>query len=237
MENPENQNNYNQGYENSSRPDNGQGDNNNNYNDNNNQGGYDNRQQGYYEPRYDDRRDYYNDQRRYDDRPYYDNGPRYDDRPYYNDRPRYDDRPYYDNRPRYDDRQDYGYGYGPNGYNQNPYDSGNYERGNYREEEVQENQKKKGVLGGLFNKSKKQKRERVDDGTINGNGDLFRYVFDINKAKQYIDRNKSNLSEKEREEIKKREMANLKRKWPAVAGIVIAALLIGVLLFFVILRQ
>ena len=38
-------------------------------------------------------------------------------------------------------------------------------------------------------------------------------------------------------EIKKREMANLKRKWPAVAGIVIAALLIGLLLFFVVLRQ
>ena len=225
MENPENENNY-QGYDNQVRPDerqdynnnNGSNNNYNNYDRNfqggfNNQRGYDNRQQGYYDPRYDDRRDYYNDQRRYDDRPYY------------------------DNRPRYDDGQGYGYGdgYGTNGYNQNPYDSRDFERGDYRDE-YQDNQKKKGVLGGLFSKSKKQKRERVDDGTINGNGDLFRYVFDINKAKQYFDRNKSNLSEKEKEEIKKREMANLKRKWPAVAGIVIVALLVGVILFFVVLR-
>ena len=228
MENPENNNNYNQdqGYNDQGRHDNGQ--------DYNNQGGYDNRQR-YNEPRYDDRRDYYNDQRRYDDRPYYDNGqgPRYDDRAYYDNRPpRYDDRPYYDNPPRD------GYGYGPNRYNnQNPYDSDYYERGDYREEEEPDDKKKKGVLNGLFGKSKKQKKERVDDGTINGNGDLFRYVFDINKAKQYINQNKNNLSEKEKEEIKKREMANLKRKWPAVAGIVIAALLIGLLLFFVVLRQ
>ena len=57
-------------------------------------------------------------------------------------------------------------------------------------------------------------------------------IFDPKATKKYIDSlPERQLTEKEKQEKHKKEMANLKKRWPAVLFLVLVAVLIGVLAF------